>query len=203
MNNEKAVVILGGSLKKDKAGRWRTTSFSEGDDFGTLGDRLRVIAGEYLYKEEDRPIFVLGGPGQLKDMGAPAVSETMKQELMERGVPAENIFIEVESGSTWQQLQELKRLIQEHALGGLTVISNEYHLPRIQAMIEKDGELNALLQNNQLKLESAESVLIAREPRWEKSIRSAYERDDVRARIALEQKGVEDINEGRYKFNRN
>lgn len=201
MSDEKAIIILGGSLKKDKAGRWRTTSFSEGDDYGALGDRLRVIAGEYLHKEDsDRPIFALGGRGQLEGTDAPAVSEVIKDELVERGVPAECIFTETESGSTWQQLQALKGIIDHNNFSDITLISNEYHLPRIQAMLETDEELRALWQAGKLKTESAESILINQEPYWEVAIKSSYERPDIKKRIALEQKGVEDIREGKYKF---
>ena len=39
-----AIAVLGGNLVKDQSGKWRTTNFEEGDIFGALGDRLRVVA---------------------------------------------------------------------------------------------------------------------------------------------------------------
>jgi len=48
---EQAIYILGGGLKKEADGKWRTTNYDEpGDNFGISGDRLRVVAAGYLYK---------------------------------------------------------------------------------------------------------------------------------------------------------
>jgi len=69
-----AVVILGGGLKKDKNG-WRTTRFSDavagGEPADAFGDRLRVVAGYFLYRNElrenqDSVILVSGGCGRFK-----------------------------------------------------------------------------------------------------------------------------------------
>jgi len=97
VNKKTAIVILGGGLKKDADGRWRTTNYDEsGDNFGVSGDRLRVVAANYLYKNnQEQLIIASGGKGQLKNIpGAPAVSEVLKRELIELGVPEEKIIEE-------------------------------------------------------------------------------------------------------------
>lgn len=108
-NHIDSIAILGGILKKNKSG-WHTTSFNEGNDFEGVGDRLRVIAGRYLYDKviknnSDIFIIVSGGRGRLKSIkGVPTVAEVIKKELIELGVPSESIMQEDDSGNTFEQL---------------------------------------------------------------------------------------------------
>lgn len=199
MKNKKAVVIIGGGLKKENH-KWRTTGFNEGDNFGATGDRLRVVAGSYLFKYNPGQILIaLGGRGQLKNIpNAPTVAEVIKNELVELGVSAERIIKEEQSGNTWQQLQELKKIIKRQKLEYIIVISNEYHLPRIKAMIEKDLELNKMFDAAKIKLQSAEEIIIKYHSEQKKEIKSVYKSKAMQERIALEQKGVKDIEEGKY-----
>lgn len=202
MQKEKNVIaIIGGGLKKEN-GKWRTTNFNEGDNFAVQGDRLRVVASSYFYKNNpDLLMIVLGGKGQYKDIpNAPTVASIIKKELVKLGVLAEKIIKEEQSGNTWQQLQELKNVIAEQELVDVIVISNEYHLPRIKAMIEKDIDLKKMYEDGKIKLQSAEEVVIKYEPEQKKEIERVYQSKAMQERIALEQKGVRDIKEGRYKL---
>jgi len=201
-HSKKAIVILGGGLIKDKNGSWRTTNFNEGDNFGASGDRLRVVAGSYLYKDSPQLIIASGGKGQYKDIpGAPAVAEIIKKELIKLDVLSEDIFLENNSGNTWQQLQELKKIINKMELNKVIIVSNRWHLPRVQTMIEKDQELANTFNKGQIKLVSAEDVVIKYEPeKWKKIIDSAYNSKEMKKRIALEKKGVREIKEGKYKL---
>lgn len=198
----KATFILGGNIYKTAKGRWQTSSFSEGDEHGVLGDRLRVIAGEYLFKDDQhQDIVVLGGHGQLEGIeGAPFVSEVMRDELVERGIAADHIVTETESGNTYQQLQHLKRLCAERGYTDMILVTNEYHMPRVQALIGRDADLEQMLERGALTVESAEKILIEHEPKWERTIREAYESDAMRHRIAQESAGVEQIKKGTYRF---
>jgi len=200
--NKKAIFILGGALNQ-VGGRWRTTGFQDGDEFGVTGDRLRVIAAEYLYQDNpDLKIIVSGGRGQYQGRSEmPTIAEVLKQELIERGVPSGNIILEDKSGNTWEQLQALKSLLAQKKINDVAIISNEYHLPRIKAMIENlDLGLAQMLQENKIKLLAAEQVLVERKPEWKKEIDEAYQLPGMAERIALEQKGVQDIKEGKYKI---
>jgi len=200
--NKKAIFILGGALNQ-VGGRWRTTGFQDGDEFGVTGDRLRVIAAEYLYQDNpDLKIIVSGGRGQYQGRSEmPTIAEVLKQELIERGVPSGNIILEDKSGNTWEQLQALKSLLAQKKINDVAIISNEYHLPRIKAMIENlDLGLAQMLQENKIKLLAAEQVLVERKPEWKKEIDEAYQLPGMAERIALEKKGVRDIQEGKYKL---
>jgi hypothetical protein len=205
MNNKKAIVIMGGGLVKDKqTGEWRTTNYIEGDNFGAMGDKLRVLAANYLFKEDSsQSIIASGGKGQLKDISdAPTVAEAIKNELIELGVPAGKIIKDEKSGNTWQQFVELKNIILRDGLEKINLISNGWHLPRIKAMIELDEVLSGLLQKNIIILKSAEEVLIANNPeKWSREIEDAYKSEAMKKRIALEEKGIREIKEGNYKLN--
>lgn len=197
MINTDIIVVLGGGLLYEN-GVWRTTRFNEkGDTFGALGDRLRVEAAALLYQENpDAVLIASGGKGQLKDNSdAPTISSVIKKELIELGVPAARIIEEDVSGNTWQQLQQLKALIQQRSARSVLIISNEWHLPRVKAMIEKDSAIEIL------QCVSAEEILIERDAaRWKSFIAMAYQSDDIRKRIELEMKGVEDIRKGTYRL---
>jgi hypothetical protein len=201
------IVIFGGGLKKENAtGRWRTTNFNEGDRFGVQGDRLRVVAGSMLAKEYPKStVIALGGVGQLKDIpGAPAVADVIKRELIELGVAEDRITTECESGSTYQQLAALQSMLARERDGDLLFISNRYNIPRIQAMIEYApglDTLKSLLQNDKIKLASAEDIAIEHEPEaWQETIERAYQSEAMQKRVQLEEKGVREIREGTYRY---
>jgi len=200
----KAIAIIGGGLKNDNS-RWRTTYFNEeGDDFGALGDRLRVLAGGLLYEENPQSLIIaLGGKGQLKDIpDAQAVSAVIKNELVELGIPAENIIIENQSGNTFEQLRELQKIILDNNFEDISVISNRYHLPRIKAMIELDEKFREKLEGGRVEILSAEEILIKYSPdEWKENIEAAYNSEAMKKRISLEANGVKEIKEGVYKYN--
>jgi len=201
--SKKAIVIFGGGLSKGKGGTWHTTRFDEkGDQSGVLGDRLRVLAGKAMYdKNRNQQIIVLGGSGQLADVkGAPTVSEVIKRELMELGVPAGKIFTETFSKNTYTQLIELKKILGLERYDKIVIISNDYHLPRIKIMMEKDEFFAERLGGNSFKLVSSEKILLKHNPKkWSGVIKNAYESRGMRNRIKREEKGVRMLKEGKYK----
>jgi len=202
MNKKEAIFVLGGGLKKDEKGRWRTANFGDRNEFGVMGGSLRAVAAGYLYKDNPNKLIVSsGGNRPLKGtQGAPAVAEVIKDELKELGVPEEDIAIEANSKNTYAQIREMKKIIDNNKLEKVIVISNEYHLPRVKAMIEQDDEMKKMLANSIIKLQSAEEIVIKYEPKRAREIKSIYKSQSMKDRIALEQKGIEAIEKGTYKF---
>ena len=191
----KAIVILGGILKKEK-GEWRTGNLEENEV-----DKLRIIAANYLCQDDKNQFLIAsGGNRWVKDNPDALLATVIKKELIERGVPVKRIIEENKSNNTYQQLQELKKIIIKQKLQQITIISNNYHLPRIKAMIRKNGKLNKMLTKNQLIIQSAEEIIIKHESKQEKVIRAAYKGKDMQKRIALEKKGIKDIKQGKYKW---
>lgn len=199
------IFILGGSLKKDENG-WRTTFFNEGDNFGGLGDRLRVVAASYIHKKNPDTLFVVvGGKGRLSTIkDAPAVSEVILKELIDLGVSAKKIIQESQSENTFAGLVAIQRMIQEGNYQRVLLLSNEFHLPRIQTMIECVNQLHflfRLLSFGMLNFLSAEKICVDNDKiEWEPIIRKAYESESMRKRLSNEARGVEDIKKGRYTF---
>lgn len=202
MKSFDAIAVLGGGLIKDKSGKWRTTNFDEGDNFGALGDRLRVVAASFLYKSRSTSIIVLGGRGQLKNISdAPPVSEVIKNELVEMGVAPKDIICEKRSGSTFEQLRELADIAGKKGFKSLTIITNDYHVPRIRAMIKFNPALTKTFSYCKLAFKSAESVLLKHDSKtWQKLIDTAYKSDTIKKRIVSESAGVKQIKEGTYDY---
>lgn len=193
-------MIFGGNLIKDERGKWRTTTFSEGDKYGALGDRLRVLAGADLYRDDSESIIIaVGGRGQLEEFpDSPTIAETIKKELIALGVNGESILTETESGNTFQQLRNMRSMLEKANFQHVTVISNRYHLPRIEAMIEKDPELKQMLDKHLIELKSAEDILIEHDPQWKDEVDKAYAGPEMRERIAKEFEGVRQLKKGTY-----
>ena len=196
------ILILGGILIKDK-NKWRTTNFDDqGDNYGALGDRLRVLAGNLQYqKNKEAVIIAAGGLGQLEGIkDAPTVASVIKSELIELGVPKEKIIIEAKSGTTYEQLQLNIKNIQAVGAEKIFIISNRYHLPRIKALIKYKPRLQEFYGQNS-ELVEAEKVLILHNPqKWENKLASIYESQGLKDRISLEQKGIDDIKSGKYLY---
>lgn len=186
---------MGGGLFRESDGKWRTTNYGEGDNFGISGDRLRVEATAILYKQDPNQIIIVsGGKGQLKDVvDAPCISTILKSELMELGIPNTAIVEERVSGNSYQQLLTLKKL-QEHLFFFTQIITNIWHIPRTKALTDHIG-----LEN--VEFVGAEKIVSLNDPeKWNPIIKSAYSSDALKKRIAIEKKGIEDIKAGTYNF---
>jgi hypothetical protein len=193
------LIVLGGGLFRESNGIWRTTNFNEtGDEYGELGDRLRVVAASYLSKEHPRlKLIVSGGKGQLIEIpGCPTLSAVLKKELIELSISSENIIEENTAYNTYRQLKNSLAIIRKLNLSQVGIISNEYHLPRVGAFLEYIPRTNIYVE-----LLSAENILINKAPEdWKQYIQNAYASEAMKKRIALEQSGIKDLREGRYKF---
>jgi len=210
MKNLDFIVVLGGGLVKDTKGVWRTTNFNESDNFGSLGDRLRVDAVYQLYqdlsKNNANPLILCsGGRGQLRNNpDAPTVASVLKKELLALGVPKGKILLEENSNNTYQQLKELNQIVFGKQLEGIKIVSNRYHLSRIRAMIERGPGLDYLkerLGQGKLVLVSAEEVLLDHDrEKWGKFIEDVYNTPGMKERLVLEKKGADQIKKGAYKF---
>lgn len=192
------LIVLGGGLFKEPDGNWRTTNFTERDEYGSLGDRIRVIAASYLSKDNPNlKLLVSGGKGQLTEISdCPTLAVVLRRELIELGVNPQNILEENTGYSTYGQLKNSSAIIHKLNFSRVGIISNEYHLPRIAAFLE-----HIPYPNYHIELISAEKILIERAPeKWKKYIEDAYASEEMKRRIALEQKGIQDLKDGKYKF---
>jgi len=194
---KKTLFVLGGWLVK-KNGIWQTIPVGEMADYALpTNDRLRVEAASlYFKKHPDTAIVVSGGKGKLVP-DAPTIASVLKGELMALGVPEESILLEEKSGNTLDQL----KMIPTYFFGGngenVSILSNEWHLPRVKALIEYAEEsLKDVL--SKVGFLSAEEILTEESEKWRKTVEVARNVPGLSERIALEKKGVEALKNGTY-----
>lgn len=201
-NGTHAILILGSGLRKKSNEKWVTTDF--GLENSQFADNLRVRAAHYLYQENRNTVLIASGalgPKYQGISGMPHVCDVMVEELIDLGVNFKDILREDRSKNTYEELQELKKNMKEYGFAKVTILTNNYHLPRTRAFIENDAELSRLLTSGRIALQSAEEVLLSREPETLKRfITEVYQSEAMRQRMYLEQKGIEDLRAGRYKF---
>lgn len=208
MGNKIVAVLSGGLVKDATTGRWRTSGpGDEGDKFGATFDRFRVLAAAYLYRENPEiKIIVSGGRGQQveEDVTMPTLASVLKEELIALGVPAASIEEESSSFNTHQQLLFIIREVElnHRPPVELSILSNGYHLPRILAMLRYAPGLRSIPHvTSAIKLVSAEEILKTYDPeKWLAVLQAAEESPAMVARIALEQRGVEMIRNGEYRY---
>lgn len=211
MDKETVVVVIGGGLVPDTASRlgWRTTRFNDwGDNFGVLGDRLRVDASVVLAHDYSEWMFMpSGGQGQLAGIMPEALSiaDVLEGEMVESGVSKDRIIKERSSGNTWSQLRRTQNMIEAWQLDQrILILSNTWQLPRIIAMILRAPGLDyfrTLQVNGQLGYLSAEDILTSHDPdKWRLFVEGAYDSERMKERIARDAEGVRQIMEGTYNF---
>jgi uncharacterized SAM-binding protein YcdF (DUF218 family) len=68
-----------------------------------------------------------------------AESEAAREYAIAQGVPAEHIFIETESYSTCRNLLGAKRIIEEHGMDQVLIVSDPLHMRRTMWLAEQVG----------------------------------------------------------------
>jgi hypothetical protein len=203
---KKSIAVISAQIKK-KNSKWVSTDLNDFDKGGP-GGNLRLVAAKCLYqKNPDAKIITSGGRGhdvENDEVGRPDLSSILKRELVEMGVPEKSIIEENKSNTTFEQLDELQKIAKEKNINHFTIISNIYHLPRIQAMIENIFELielKTLLKSDALNLEAAEDIIMENNQQdWQDKIEFAYKSERMQEIIKNERKGIKQLKEGTYKY---
>lgn len=196
-DRDAALFVLGGWPQPDREGTWRSSLFEDGG----IGDRLRVEAAAVRYRAQAQRIILTGGKGKLTHVAdAPACASVMRRELLELGVPADDIFEELGSGNTYEQLQFIKTALSQFPVPHLRILSNRYHLARINAFLNDDAQLQQWSAQRRIQLEAAEEIVLMHDPsRWSQLITEAYASQAMQERIEQELRGVQAIRAGTYK----
>ena len=129
----------------------------------------------------------------------PLLADILMDELREIGVDEARVILERNSNSTFQEIQEVERLMHEHGLTQLTFITNSYTLPRLETMVAV--KFSHMENHAKLVFVAAEDVLLRADPKtWEDTIREAYASEYITRRIEREQHGIAQIKDGSYTF---
>ena len=197
--------LLCAGIKQNDTGRWVSTDLSEKDiAFGAPGGKLRVLATAVLARElPETLIFTGGGKGYGVPLGAPEdrplLAEILRDELRDAGAPLERIVLERESNTTYQELQELAKLIEREGCKFVAVVTNRWHVSRTQAILEI--KFPKLREKAAIEVVAAEDVLLQDDRvYWEGTIESAYNSAWMKKLSDMEENGRRQIVDGTYQF---
>ena len=124
----------------------------------------------------------------------------MRRELEGRGILSSHIIDETASNNTFEQLCALVRLFMDMQFKKALLVSNDWHLPRIEAFVQSAPELE-LLRTLPLDYISAESVLLEKDAaRWGKLISGMRAAPEMKQRLLAEAEGVRQIHAGTYHY---
>ncbi|MBO8163722.1 MAG: YdcF family protein [Brevibacillus sp.] len=98
------------------------------------GLRERLDKAYWLFEQGYTPyLLVTGGIGEGTQVSEAEVS---RQYLIEKGVPEENILVEDQSTSTYENLRNSLPLMVQHQLQTACIVSHGYHLARALEIAE-------------------------------------------------------------------
>ena len=117
------------------------------------------------------------------------------------GVDEARIVGEEKSNTTYGQLLNVIEIAKQNGICELSVVSSDYHLPRVRAMMENIDELRNGYLDIKINYISAEEVCAKEKPEyWRDLIKDAYNSEYMKSIIGREKKGVQDIEDGIYKY---
>lgn len=92
----------------------------------------RINHGITLYREKKVKKLIFTG-GAIKS-GFATEAQVAKRYAMKHGVPAEDIIMDTESHSTYENLVNTRTLMKQHQINSIVIVSDAPHLARAQAM---------------------------------------------------------------------
>lgn len=191
MSPDAIFVITGGTVLSED-GVYHSTSYNDGDAFGTLGGYARVEAGALLAHEYLNAKIVATGKGGADNGKIPTHAAVMEYELLELGVKPERIIREEISTTTMSGLAQAFVLAQKHHWKSIIFVTNEFHLPRVQVM------WNTLDTSIDAHFISAEDVIIRARPEFRKTFEDIKAALAYRKRLESEARGIEALRSGTY-----
>ncbi len=127
LKDVQAIVILGGGRNSN------SPEYGGLDTINSLTlERLRY--GVKLQQKTGKPILVSGGSSFGGRSVADAMAETLKQDFH-----AKTIWIEDQSNDTAENAAYSAKLLKQHTATHIALVSQAWHLPRAQALFEKQG----------------------------------------------------------------
>ena len=116
------IVVLSGGLQPDGG---LATSTAE-----------RVAYGIQLYKEGYAPTMVMSGGGPFRKRPD---AQVMADEAVRQGVPRQAILTEDQSETTWENAVLTAKLLRDHGMSGVLLVTSPYHSFRSRTMFAARG----------------------------------------------------------------
>lgn len=189
---------------------YRSLPYSSVSEHGiATGGRTRVIATAEIAKAFPELPIITNSYNRF-DPKEPTMASIIKQELIQRGVDEGRIEEETNSFSTVTQLTEMIKLSVKEGWKRVAVMTNEYHQPRVQAMLDRldtiidDAEFQKTLaafreQGTEVVLVNAEPVMRITDPHFAAYLERVEQTPQYQHTLATEAQGLKDLEAGRYR----
>jgi hypothetical protein len=205
------IATLSAGIKKTND-QYHSPSYADTDPLGFLsGGKARMIAAVEAHTYFPNAMFLTNSHTKGKEDDEPTHARVVADELIEYGIPTESIVLQEKSTNTITEIIELIKVSVENNWHIVSVISNEYQIPRIKEFInsldkfvgsDKSFE-NALSkfreEGYKINLVSAEDVLSVRSPHYDALIEKVKKTEAYEQRVAAESRGTERIKDGSYR----
>ncbi|HEY0180357.1 MAG TPA: YdcF family protein [Dokdonella sp.] len=126
-----AIVVLGGGVEGPREG-WR-----EGPHLGGAADRVWFAAR--LFAAGRAPRLILTGGAGLPAYADGPEAEAMAQFARDLGVPDDALLLERESRTTAENAAYVRRLMDQHGIARVLLVTSALHMPRALATFRKAG----------------------------------------------------------------
>lgn len=188
------IIILSGGIIEDEGdgqAHWRSTTYDEGDAFGTLGGRDRAEAAAFLAQKYPHAYLVT--TSRRLDGALTTQANVYAAELQALGVAPERIIKEERSTTTGTAVEQAVQLAQEKGWKHILFLSSEYHLLRIEAFYTQTRS------NIVADFVSSESILVPRDPAFAEMFERVKRSPEYKKRLLTEAQGIEAIRAGTYR----
>ncbi|MBD2383992.1 YdcF family protein [Cylindrospermum sp. FACHB-282] len=130
MPNAEAIVVLGGATKSAFPPRPAVDLSEQGD---------RVIYAAQLYRQKKAPIIILsGGRINWRGSGSPE-SADMADVLTSLGIPSEAIVQEPNSLNTYQNAENVRKILESRSIRRVLLVTSAMHMPRSLKIFQRQG----------------------------------------------------------------
>ena len=151
--------VLGGTITYHPSG-WQMDYGDKEDEHGVTGNILRVMGAYYEWRYGyNKHLILVGGKGFYEGMNSPHIAQMMWKDLHSMGIPSGDMEMVNEGNTT---LDQLKQVCSRYEPIEHIVMSNEWHLPRIELLTRANGLT--------VKLRSAEDTILRYAPHWQQII---------------------------------
>ncbi len=208
-NPEAIFILSGGTVKRERG--ITTASYSDlQGEFGVLGGKARIIAAAELAEYFPETKLVLTAT-YYPTPSDPSQSSIMSQELIKLGVNKNQIVQEEVSKSTYDELREIVNLSLSENWKNIAILTNGYHVPRAEEMLNRLDELASDKDDDKLVKQvhlfkektrktfiSAEEILPHRSTHYKGLLDELYQSEDYAKRLESEKRGVDALKSGTY-----
>ena len=206
---EVIILMSGGFMKevgKDGKIRYHSTTINEGDAFGILWGKARILAvAELAVHFPKTKVLITSIPSSSKNDARLFIYEELKKLSIQKN----RIIIEEKSTNSLSQICEAVKIIYNKKMKSAVFITNEYHIPRVRTLYENIEALNSdkktlfilhkiRSSKSQMEFVAAENILPIRNSKYIKIIDQMKKKPTYLKRVRNEKLGLLMINKGNY-----